>query len=100
MTLSASSTRAWSAGVLAEGQLAVGVVLQDHEVMLGSKRDQPAALLFGGATGRVVEVGDDVGDLIGPSSRMACSSAIDVDPVFLECTADDPDLLEQEQVRS
>lgn len=67
--------------------------------MLGGKGDQPAALLFGeGAAGRVVEVGDDVGEL-DRAQFEGLLERIDVDSVFLECDRheDDPDLLEQEQ---
>ncbi len=51
-------------GLALEGQLPVGVVLEDPEVMLGGELDQAHALLGGeGASGRVVEVGDHVGQL-------------------------------------
>ena len=47
-----------------EGQLAVGVVLEDPEAVLGGELDQPHPLLGRErAAGRVVEVGDDVGEL-------------------------------------
>ncbi len=50
-----------------EGQLAVGVVLEDPEAVLGGQLDQPHPLLGRErAAGRVVEVGDDVGELDRP----------------------------------
>ena len=50
-----------------ERQLAVGVVLEDPEVVLGGELDQPPALLGRErAAGRVVGVGDDVGELDRP----------------------------------
>ena len=50
-----------------EGELAVGVVLEDPEVVLGGELDQPPALLHRErATGRVVGIGDDVDELDRP----------------------------------
>ena len=53
-----------------EGQLAVGVVLEDPEVVLGGELDQPPPLLDRErAAGGVVGVGDDVGELDRPRRR-------------------------------
>ena len=50
-----------------EGQLPVGIVLEDPEAMLGCQLDQAHPLLGRErAAGRIVEVGDDVGELDRP----------------------------------
>ena len=50
-----------------EGQLAVGIVLEDPEAVLGGQLDQPRPLRGRErAAGGVVEVGDDVGELDRP----------------------------------
>ena len=67
-----------------EGQLAVGVVLEDPEAVLGGELDQAHALLGRErAAGRVVEVGDDVGELDRPLGQRRLERS-DVEPVVLE----------------
>ena len=67
-----------------EGELAVGVVLEEPEAVLGGELDQAHALLGReGAAGRVVEVGDDVGELDRPL-RESRFEGRDVDPVGLQ----------------
>ena len=67
-----------------EGQLAVGVVLEDPEAVLGGELDQPHPLLRRErAAGRVVEVGDDVGELDRPLGERRLEGA-EVEPVGLQ----------------
>ena len=82
-----------------EGQLAVGVVLEDPEVVLGGELDQAPALLGRErAAGRVVGVGDDVGELDRPLGERRFQRA-DVEPVGLQRDRHqlDPELLQQQQ---
>ena len=73
-----------SSGLALEGQLAVGVVLEDPEAVLGGELDQPHPLLGRErAAGRVVEVGDDVGELDRPVGQGRLERG-DVEPVGLE----------------
>ena len=66
-----------------EGQLAVGVVLEDPEAVLGGQLDDPHPLLGRErAAGRVVEVGDDVGHLQRPVGEGRLER-VDVDAVGL-----------------
>ncbi len=67
-----------------EGQLAVGVVLEDPEAVLGGELDQPHPLLGRErAAGRVVEVGDDVGELDRPLGERRFERR-EVEPVGLQ----------------
>ncbi len=82
-----------------EGELAVGVVLEDPEVVLGGERDQaPALLERERAAGRVVGVGDDVGELDRPLLQRRLQLG-DVEPVGLQPHRHqlDAELLQQEQ---
>ena len=82
-----------------EGQLAVGVVLEDPEVVLGGELDQAPPLLGRErAAGRVVGVGDDVGELDRPLGERRLQRA-DVEPVGLERHRHqlDAELLQQQQ---
>ena len=67
-----------------EGELAVGVVLEDPEVVLGGELDQAPPLLHRErAAGRVVGVGDDVDELDRPVGQRRLQRP-DVEPVGLE----------------
>ena len=67
-----------------EGKLAVGVVLEDPEVVLGRQLDQPPPLLHRErAAGRVVGVGDHVDELDRPLGERRFQGA-DVEAVGLE----------------
>ena len=82
-----------------EGQLAVGVVLEDPEVVLGGELDQPHPLLGRErAAGRVVEVGNDVGELDRPLCQRGFEGG-DVEPVVLERDRHqlDPEPLQHQQ---
>ena len=82
-----------------EGQLAVGVVLEDPEVVLGGELDQPHPLLGRErAAGGVVEVGDDVGELDRPLGERRLEGA-EVEPVGLQRHRHqlDPEPLQQQQ---
>ena len=85
MTRSAASISSIVCQRLAlEGQLAVGVVLEDPEPVLGGELDQPRPLLGRErAAGRVVGVGDDVDELDRPlgERRLQCP---EVEPVGLQ----------------
>jgi hypothetical protein len=82
-----------------EGQLAIGVVLEDPEAMLGGELDEAAALLRRERAARgVVEVGDDVRQL----HRALLEGRFDrgdVEPVGLETDRNqlDPEPLEHQQ---
>ena len=82
-----------------EGQLAVGVVLEDPEAVLGGELDQAPALLGRErAAGRVVGVGDDVGELDRPLGERRFERA-EVEPVGLQRHRHqlDPELLQEQQ---
>ena len=67
-----------------EGQLTVGVVLEDPETMLGGELDQSHPLLGRErAAGGIVEVGDYVGELDRAGGERRLELA-DVEPVVLE----------------
>ena len=82
-----------------EGQLAVGVVLEDPEVVLGGELDQALPLLGRErAAGRVVGVGDDVGELDRALGQRRLERA-DVEPVGLQRDRHqlDAELLQEQQ---
>ena len=84
----------------AEPDLAVGVVLEDPEAVLGRELDQAAALLLReGAAGRVVEVGNDVYELRLVAVGECLLDPVDLDAVGLEGNADpvDAELLQHQQ---
>jgi hypothetical protein len=83
--------------LLLEGQLPVGVVLEDPETVLGSQPEQTLALGIGeGASGRVVEVGDHVQELqrAGGERRL---ERLDVEAVLLQRDRDEIDAEPAEQ---
>jgi len=82
-----------------EGQLAVGVVLEDPEAVLGGQLDQPHPLRGRErATGGVVEVGDDVGELDRSLGKRRLQRR-DIQPVGLERDRHqlDPEPLQHQQ---
>ena len=82
-----------------EGQLAVGVVLEDPEAVLGGELDQPRPLRARErAAGRVVGVGDDVGELDRPLGERRLEGA-EVEPVGLQRHRHqlDPEPLQEQQ---
>ncbi len=70
--------------ILAEGQLPVGVILENGEVMFRRERNQTPALFPGEcASGRVVEVGDDVCEFDRPGFECLLDR-VDIDPVLFK----------------